>query len=114
MVVRTPSSPVDDVVPADRPITVVDLLTFRAGYGFPSDFSLPGGRSRCSAVHPAAAAARSWSRSRTNGWRGSSRIPMLHQPGEAWLYNTCSDLQGVLIARVSGHAAARVPGRAAV
>ena len=28
-------------VPAERPITVADLLTFRAGYGFPSDFSLP-------------------------------------------------------------------------
>jgi hypothetical protein len=26
---------------AGRPITVDDLLTFRAGYGFPSDFSLP-------------------------------------------------------------------------
>jgi Beta-lactamase class C and other penicillin binding proteins len=31
-----------------------------------------------------------------------SRVPLLHHPGEAWLYNTCSDLQGVLIARVSG------------
>ncbi len=31
-----------------------------------------------------------------------ARIPMLHQPGEAWLYNTCSDIQGVLIARASG------------
>jgi CubicO group peptidase (beta-lactamase class C family) len=41
VVVRTPASPVDDVVPAARPITVEDLLTFRAGYGFPSDFSLP-------------------------------------------------------------------------
>ena len=41
VVVRTPASPVDDVVPAVRPITVADLLTFRAGYGFPSDFSLP-------------------------------------------------------------------------
>src|SRR5215831_8506760 len=41
VVVRTPASPVDDVVPAARPITVADLLTFRAGYGFPSDFSLP-------------------------------------------------------------------------
>jgi CubicO group peptidase (beta-lactamase class C family) len=29
-------------------------------------------------------------------------VPMLRQPGEAWLYNTCSDIQGVLIARVSG------------
>ena len=41
VVVRTPASPVDDVVPAVRPITVLDLLTSRAGYGWPSDFSLP-------------------------------------------------------------------------
>lgn len=41
-VLRTPSGPLDDVVPANRPITVFDLLTFRAGYGFPSDFTLPG------------------------------------------------------------------------
>ena len=31
-----------------------------------------------------------------------SRIPLLYQPGEAWLYDTCSDILGVLIARVSG------------
>jgi CubicO group peptidase (beta-lactamase class C family) len=29
-------------------------------------------------------------------------VPLARQPGEAWLYNTCSDIQGVLIARVSG------------
>jgi CubicO group peptidase (beta-lactamase class C family) len=27
---------------------------------------------------------------------------LLHQPGEGWLYNTCSDILGVLIARVAG------------
>jgi CubicO group peptidase (beta-lactamase class C family) len=31
-----------------------------------------------------------------------ARVPLLYQPGQAWLYNTCSDLQGVLIARVTG------------
>ena len=31
VVVRTPASPVTDVVPAERPITVFDLLTSRAG-----------------------------------------------------------------------------------
>jgi len=31
-----------------------------------------------------------------------SRIPLLHQPGQAWLYNTCSDILGVLIVRASG------------
>src|SRR5438309_632973 len=39
-VVRTPESPIDDVVPAERPIAVEDVLTSRAGWGFPSDFSL--------------------------------------------------------------------------
>lgn len=38
-VVRDPAGPIEDVVPAARPITVEDLLTFRAGWGFPSDFS---------------------------------------------------------------------------
>ncbi len=31
-----------------------------------------------------------------------SGIPLLHHPGDAWLYNTCSDILGALIARVSG------------
>ncbi len=31
-----------------------------------------------------------------------SGIPLLHQPGDAWLYNTSSDIQGVLVSRVSG------------
>ncbi|MFB7558936.1 serine hydrolase domain-containing protein [Streptomyces brevispora] len=101
MVVRTPDGPIDDVVPAARPITVSDLLTFRAGYGFSSDFSLPAVAQLFSELHqglpePQAAAA-------PDPWMAAlSRIPMLHQPGEAWLYNTCSDILGVLIARISG------------
>src|SRR5215469_5922757 len=40
-VVRAPASPVDDVVPAGRPIAVFDLLSSQAGYGFASDFTSP-------------------------------------------------------------------------
>src|SRR5215831_13861839 len=100
-VVRTPASPADDVVPAVRPITVADLLTFRAGYGFPSDFSLPVvgllfSELKQGPPQPQLVAA-------PDEWMAAlSRIPLLHQPGEAWLYNTCSDIQDVLIARVSG------------
>src|SRR5919197_411670 len=36
-VVRAPDAAIDDVVPAARAITVFDLLTSRAGYGFASD-----------------------------------------------------------------------------
>ena len=100
VVVRTPASPVTDVVPAKRPITVFDLLTSRAGYGFASDFSLPAvqllfgvqkdGREPQSFPPP-------------DAWLADlARIPLLYQPGEAYLYDTCSTLQGVLITRVTG------------
>ena len=34
--------------------------------------------------------------------RGLAALPLLHQPGQAWMYHTSSDLLGVLIARASG------------
>ncbi len=100
MVVRTPSSPVDDVVPANRPITVLDLLTNRAGYGFPSDFTLPA----VQALFAVQTDGREVQlRPDPDRWMSRlAAIPLLYHPGEAWLYDTCSDLQGVLIARASG------------
>jgi CubicO group peptidase (beta-lactamase class C family) len=100
VVVRTPTSDVDDVVPAVRPITVEDLLSSRAGWGFPSDFSLPAvralfevqqdGRTPQAPPDP-------------DTWLAAlAKVPLLYQPGAAWLYHTCSDLQGVLIARACG------------
>ncbi|WP_133911776.1 serine hydrolase domain-containing protein [Streptomyces sp. NBC_00582] len=99
-VVRTPSAPVTDVVPAARPITVEDLLSSRPGWGFPSDFTLPAVRElfgvqkdgRAPQAYPA-----------PDVWLTElARVPLLYQPGEAWLYGTASDLQGILIARASG------------
>lgn len=97
-VVRTPESPIDDVVPAARAITVEDLLTSRAGWGFGSDFSLP-------AVVELLRRLPVFGPNETpDEWLETlAQVPMLRQPGEAWLYNTCSDVQGVLIARASGH-----------
>ncbi|HEY2578024.1 MAG TPA: serine hydrolase domain-containing protein [Streptosporangiaceae bacterium] len=100
VVVRTPASPVDDLVPASRPITVFDLLTSRAGFGFASDFSLPAvqllfgvqkdGREIRSFPAP-------------DVWMADlAKVPLLYQPGEGWLYDTCSTVQGVLVSRVSG------------
>ena len=95
-VVRTPQSAIDDLVPAARPITVDDLLTFRAGWGFPSDFSLPA------VVELFQKLPVFGPRETPDEWLATlAQVPMLRQPGEAWLYNTCSDIQGVLIARVS-------------
>lgn len=100
VVVRTPSSPVEDVVPAARPITVEDLLSSRTGWGFPADFTLPAVRSLFT-VQKDGRALRSWPEA--GAWLGLlAQVPMLYQPGEAWLYGTSSDLQGILIARASG------------
>ena len=99
-VVRTPASEVDDVVPANRPITVFDLLTSRAGYGFASDFTLP-------AVQRLFSVQKDGREPRTfpapDVWMAElAKIPLLYQPGERWLYDTCSVLQGILITRVTG------------
>jgi CubicO group peptidase (beta-lactamase class C family) len=99
-VVRTPDADPDDVVPAKRPISVFDLLASQTGYGFPSDFSLPAVH-RLSAVQkdgrePAAFPP-------ADRWMAAlGRVPMLYHPGESFLYDTSSALQGVLIARVTG------------
>lgn len=99
-VVRTPESPVDDVVPA-HPITVFDVMSSTAGYGMASDFTLPAVKMLMEKVHL-------WGRDLAelptpDEWlRTLATLPLLCQPGEAFLYNVCSDIQGVLIARASG------------
>ena len=96
-VVRTPEAPIGDVVPAARPIRVEDLLTFRAGWGFPADFSLPAVLELFNSIPVFG-----WADSPDEWLRKLAAVPMVRQPGEAWLYNTCSDIQGVLVARASG------------
>ena len=100
-VVRTPDAPVDDVVPADRPITVFDLLTFRAGYGFGPDFTLPAVAALFDEVQRDGRKPQSLPA--PDEWMAAlGRLSLVYQPGEQWLYNTCSDVQGVLVARASG------------
>jgi len=100
-VVREPGAAADDVVAAERQATVFDLLTFRAGWGFPDDFSLPAVQLLFSELkqgppQPQAVAG-------VDEWLAQlARVPMLRQPGEAWLYNTCSDIAGALVGRAAG------------
>jgi len=103
-VLKRLDGPLDDTVPAHRPITVRDLLTFRMGFGqmmappdaYPilktaSEQGIGMGPPTPSAV-PA-----------PDEWiRRLGALPLMHQPGEQWMYNTGSDVMAVLIARVSG------------
>lgn len=86
--------------PAARLITVFDLLSSRAGYGFASDFSLPAVHRLC-AVQKGGREPQSFPG--PDVWMAElAQVPVRDPPGQAWLYDTCSALQGVLIARVSG------------
>jgi CubicO group peptidase (beta-lactamase class C family) len=99
VVVRTPGSTVDDVVPAARPITVRHLLASRCGWGFTADFSLPATQKLLQDAHlddrPDLPAPDEW-------LKRLARVPLLHQPGDGWLYNTSYDVLGLLVHRVTG------------
>jgi CubicO group peptidase (beta-lactamase class C family) len=96
--------PLDDTVPAKRPITVRDLLTFRMGFGqmmAPPDAYpiLKAASERQIGMGPPSPA----TMPAPDEWiRRLGALPLMRQPGERWMYNTGSDTLGVLIARAVG------------
>jgi len=101
-VLRTIESPLDDTVPANRPITLRDLLTFRLGIG--AIFAAPGQYSIQAAMEEAGVAPGPFlpQFGPDELMKRFEELPLLYQPGERWLYNSGSDILGVLITRASG------------
>jgi CubicO group peptidase (beta-lactamase class C family) len=103
-VLRTIDSELHDTVPAKRPITVRDLLTFRSGYGEVAFLAptCPLQRALIEARLPLSA----WTFPGTPDefMERLGCLPLAHQPGERWLYHMSAEILGVLIARVSGMA----------
>src|SRR6266581_2176434 len=103
-VLKRLDGPLDDIVPANRPITVRDLLTFRMGFGqmmAPPDAYpiLKAANELQIGMGPPSPS----SMPVPDEWmRRLGSLPLMHQPGERWMYNTGSDVLGVLIARASG------------
>jgi CubicO group peptidase (beta-lactamase class C family) len=103
-VLKRLDGPLDDTVPANRPITVRDLLTFRMGFGqmmaFPDAYPiLKAANEQQIGMGPPSPSAMP----APDEWiRRLGSLPLMHQPGEQWMYNTGSDVLGVLIARASG------------
>jgi len=94
-------APVTDTVPAKRPITVRDLLTFRAGWGLIFD-DVPI-RQAIDELELASFGPPRPSQFTADEWlRRLGTLPLMHQPGEKWMYNTGSYVLGVLIERASG------------
>ncbi|MDQ3236751.1 MAG: beta-lactamase family protein, partial [Actinomycetota bacterium] len=101
-VLRTIDSPLDDTVPANRPITLRDVLTFRLGIGavmvFPPRYPIQHAMAEAGVApgptlptHPP-----------DELMERFGSLPLVHQPGEKWLYDSGSDILGVLISRVAG------------
>jgi CubicO group peptidase (beta-lactamase class C family) len=89
-----PNGPLEDTVAAKRPITLRDLLTFTLGTGMvPAE---PG-------TVPIADALEALGEPPPDEWmRRLGTLPLVHQPGERWMYNTAANVTGVLIARATG------------
>jgi CubicO group peptidase (beta-lactamase class C family) len=99
-----PEGPIDDTVPAVRPVTLHDLLTFRFGIGMDftrwdqqpvlnalGDLGLGAGPPSPQGPPP------------PDEWLARlGTVPLERQPGERWLYHVGADVAGVLVARAAG------------
>jgi CubicO group peptidase (beta-lactamase class C family) len=104
-VLRSLESELDDTVPANRPITLRDLLTFRLGIGlvFPPDPGNPYPIQQAMGEQLVGFVPNPQAVPEPDEWmRRLGSLPLIRQPGEAWLYGTGSNVLSVLIARAAG------------
>ncbi len=107
-VLRSPSGPLADTVPAQRPITTRDLLTFTWGFGMQGAMFM--------AAEPWPILTATIDRELftfgppqpgvmpgPDTWLARlGELPLMAQPGERWLYQTGYQVLGVLASRVAG------------
>ncbi|MCO6004282.1 beta-lactamase family protein [Actinoallomurus purpureus] len=103
-VLKRPDGPLDETVPARRPITVRDLLTSTCGLGL--DLT-------AKTAPIMGALFEQGVYGQEDGWllpepgpdewmRRLGTLPLAYQPGQRWQYNLSDDVLGVLVARVTG------------
>jgi CubicO group peptidase (beta-lactamase class C family) len=98
-VLTSPTAPLDDTVPADRPITLRHLLTLGSGYGMefhesPLQKAMADNGTEAG-PDPLALGADEW-------LARLAELPLAFQPGEGWRYHHSFAVLGMLIARVTG------------
>lgn len=107
-VLRQMDGPLDDTVPAERAVTVRDLLTFTFGFGMVVEM-FTGPRpwpvvKAAEELHLSAFGPPNPDGQPDPGtWMaGLGSLPLMAQPGQRWMYNTGAVVLGVLVARVAG------------
>jgi CubicO group peptidase (beta-lactamase class C family) len=91
--------PLDETVPAVRPITVRHLLANTAGVGWAPGLGPLTDEMDARGVGPGAFGP---DLDPDEFLRRLGELPLSGQPGETWAYHTCSDVLSVLLARATG------------
>ncbi|WP_041614140.1 serine hydrolase domain-containing protein [Paenibacillus sp. JDR-2] len=100
-VLKRIDGPLDDTVPARRPITLRDLLTSTFGLGM--DMTALGTPIMGAIFEQGLTPDLPVPMPEPDEWmRRLGTLPLMHQPGERWQYHISNDLLGVLVARVTG------------
>jgi CubicO group peptidase (beta-lactamase class C family) len=97
VVLRTPGSVIDDVVPANRPPTLLDLMTHSAGFAWGKGLDLPITR----AMNEAAGQTPFVPYDPDTFVRRVCELPLIRQPGSGWHYSVSTELLGVIVARAA-------------
>ncbi|WP_086818674.1 serine hydrolase [Allokutzneria sp. NRRL B-24872] len=100
-VLKRIDGPLDETVPARRPITVRDLVTSTFGLGM--DMTALGSPIMNAVFEQGLTPNLPTPMPEPDEWmRRLGELPLMHQPGEHWQYHLSNDLLGVLVARVTG------------
>jgi len=97
-VLADPNGSLEDTVPAKRPITLRDLLTYTLGTGMV--IAEPGTVPICDALE---ALDRGEPEPPPDEWiRRLGALPLVYQPFERWMYETAANVTVVLVSRAAG------------
>lgn len=100
-VLKRPDGPLEDTVPAMRPITVRDLLTSTFGLGV--DFESMASPIRAATFERLDYSVASGPAPDPDEWmRRLGELPLQYQPGVRWQYDLSNEVAGVLVSRVTG------------
>jgi len=98
-VLADPAGPLDNTVPAQRPVTLRHLLTMTCGWGAVLERSPLQAAMREQGVSPGPLTP---PMSADEFAARVAALPLAFQPGEGWLYDTGMDLAGIAAARAAG------------
>ncbi len=101
-VLRRIDAALEDTVPAERALTLRDLLTLRLGFGMllepPDRYPIQRAITQLQLW-----GRKPWPPHTPDEWlRRLGSLPLMYQPGERWVYHMGSEVLGVLIARLAG------------